>query len=123
MTDVTEKPVERDDCHHRPQPAAERGIGMVLLQALVWVAVLVGVVLLVWLSFDFLRTNAVLPWLNGRDHRRLQTMRDYLRIAFDRVPIAADTRDRITRTAQKAISLQLAGDSTTTSTQYPSNSG
>jgi hypothetical protein len=32
-------------------------------------------------------------------------MRDYLRIAFDRVPIAADTRDRITRTAQKAISL------------------
>ena len=30
----------------------------------------------------------VLPWLKGKDHARLQTMRDYLRIAFDRVPIA-----------------------------------
>jgi radical SAM superfamily enzyme YgiQ (UPF0313 family) len=54
---------------------------------------------------DFFPRYTVLPWLNGRDHRRLQVMRDYLRIAFDRVPIAADTRDRITRTAQKAISL------------------
>jgi radical SAM superfamily enzyme YgiQ (UPF0313 family) len=47
----------------------------------------------------------VLPWLNGREHRRLQVMRDYLRIAFDRVPIAADTRDRFTRTSQRAISI------------------
>jgi len=31
-------------------------------------------------------------------------MRDYLRIAFDRVPIAADTRDRFTRASQKALS-------------------
>jgi anaerobic magnesium-protoporphyrin IX monomethyl ester cyclase len=54
---------------------------------------------------DFFPRYTVLPWLNGRDHRRLQTMRDYLRIAFDRVPIAADTRDRVTRAAQKAISL------------------
>jgi anaerobic magnesium-protoporphyrin IX monomethyl ester cyclase len=54
---------------------------------------------------DFFPRYTVLPWLNGRDHRRLQTMRDYLRIAFDRVPISADTRDRITRTVQKAISL------------------
>jgi len=54
---------------------------------------------------DFFPRYTVLPWLNGRDHRRLQVMRDYLRVAFDRVPIAADTRDRITRTAQKAISL------------------
>jgi radical SAM superfamily enzyme YgiQ (UPF0313 family) len=54
---------------------------------------------------DFFPRYTVLPWLNGRDHRRLQVMRDYLRLAFDRVPISADTRDRITRTAQKAISL------------------
>jgi radical SAM superfamily enzyme YgiQ (UPF0313 family) len=54
---------------------------------------------------DFFPRYTVLPWLNGRDHRRLQVMRDYLRIAFDRVPISSDTRDRITRTAQKAISI------------------
>jgi len=54
---------------------------------------------------DFFPRYTVLPWLNGRQHSRLQTMRDYLRIAFDRVPIAADTRDRFTRTAQKALQL------------------
>jgi len=31
-------------------------------------------------------------------------MRDYLRIAFDRVPIAADTRKRSTRIAQRVLS-------------------
>ena len=55
MTDVTEKPVERDEAPPPPDQPRERGIGMVLLQALVSVAVLVGVVFLVWLSFDFLR--------------------------------------------------------------------
>ncbi len=52
---------------------------------------------------DFFPRYTVLPWLNGRQHKRLQVMRDYLRIAFDRVPIAADTRDRFTRIAQKAL--------------------
>ena len=37
---------------------------------------------------DFFPRYTQLPWLNGRDHKRLQVMRDYLRIAFDRVPIA-----------------------------------
>ncbi len=36
---------------------------------------------------DFFPRYTILPWLNGRDHQELQTMRDYLRIAFDRVPI------------------------------------
>jgi anaerobic magnesium-protoporphyrin IX monomethyl ester cyclase len=54
---------------------------------------------------DFFPRYTKLPWLNGREHRRLQVMRDYLRIAFDRVPIAADRRSRFTRTAQKCISL------------------
>ncbi len=54
---------------------------------------------------DFFPRYTKLPWLNGRDHHRLQVMRDYLRIAFDRVPIAADRRSRFTRTAQKCISL------------------
>jgi radical SAM superfamily enzyme YgiQ (UPF0313 family) len=53
---------------------------------------------------DFFPRYTVLPWLNGREHQRLQVMRDYLRIAFDRVPIAADTRDRFTRTVQRSIS-------------------
>jgi radical SAM superfamily enzyme YgiQ (UPF0313 family) len=54
---------------------------------------------------DFFPRYTVLPWLNGREHKRLQTMREYLRMAFNRVPIAADTRTRGTRLAQKALSL------------------
>jgi anaerobic magnesium-protoporphyrin IX monomethyl ester cyclase len=34
----------------------------------------------------------VLPWLKGREHRHVQTMRDYLRLAFERAPIATDRR-------------------------------
>jgi radical SAM superfamily enzyme YgiQ (UPF0313 family) len=53
---------------------------------------------------DFFPRYTVLPWLSGREHKRLQVTRDYLRIAFDRVPIAADTRKRSTRIAQKLLS-------------------
>ena len=53
---------------------------------------------------DFFPRYTQLPWLNGRDHKRLQVMRDYLRIAFDRVPIALDTRKPSTRLAQKTLS-------------------
>jgi anaerobic magnesium-protoporphyrin IX monomethyl ester cyclase len=54
---------------------------------------------------DFFPRYTVLPWLSGSEHKRLQVMREYLRIAFDRVPIAADTRKRSTRLIQKALSL------------------
>lgn len=54
---------------------------------------------------DFFPRYTKLPWLNGLEHERLQVMRDYLRIAFDRIPIAADRRGPITRLAQKSISL------------------
>lgn len=54
---------------------------------------------------DFFPRYTRLPWLDGRDHRRLQVMRDYLRIAFDRIPIAADRRSRFTRAAQRCISI------------------
>jgi anaerobic magnesium-protoporphyrin IX monomethyl ester cyclase len=54
---------------------------------------------------DFFPRYTVLPWLNGREHRRLQVMRDYLRLAFDRIPIAADTRNRSTRLIQKSFSI------------------
>jgi radical SAM superfamily enzyme YgiQ (UPF0313 family) len=37
---------------------------------------------------DYFPRYTVLPWLKGRDHQRVQVMRDYLRIAFDRAPIA-----------------------------------
>lgn len=37
---------------------------------------------------DYFPRYTVLPWLKGSDHQRVQTMRDYLRIAFDRAPIA-----------------------------------
>ena len=53
---------------------------------------------------DFFPRYTRLPWLDGREYERLQVMRDYLRIAFDRVPIAADRRSRATRTLQKCIS-------------------
>jgi anaerobic magnesium-protoporphyrin IX monomethyl ester cyclase len=54
---------------------------------------------------DFFPRYTKLPWLEGPEHNRLQVTRDYLRIAFDRIPIASDTRGPITRLAQKALSL------------------
>lgn len=36
---------------------------------------------------DFFPRYTVLPWLNGREHRRVQNMREYMRVAFHRVPI------------------------------------
>lgn len=52
---------------------------------------------------DFFPRYTTLPWLKGRDHRRVQVMRDYLRLAFERVPIAKDRRPRLIRAAHKAI--------------------
>ncbi len=53
---------------------------------------------------DFFPRYTRLPWLNGRAHRRLQVMRDYLRVAFDRVPIARDRRGDLKRAVHRAIS-------------------
>src|SRR5579864_2043760 len=50
---------------------------------------------------DYFPRYTVLPWLKGKDHQRVQTMRDYLRIAFDRAPIATDRRDRFARTIKR----------------------
>lgn len=54
---------------------------------------------------DFFPRYTRLPWLDGAEHTRLQNTREYLRLAFERIPIAADTRTPIIRLAQKAISL------------------
>ena len=52
---------------------------------------------------DYFPRYTVLPWLNGRAHRRLQVMRDYLRIAFDRVPIAKLEPNSVVRLVQKGL--------------------
>ena len=54
---------------------------------------------------DFFPRYTTLPWLDGREHARVQTMRDYLRIAFDRKPIASDRRSPLARGLDRAISL------------------
>jgi len=49
---------------------------------------------------DYFPRYTVLPWLKGKDHKRVQTMRDYLRIAFDRAPIAANGPGRFAKAIQ-----------------------
>ena len=53
---------------------------------------------------DFFPRYTRLPWLKGSEHKRLQVTRDYLRIAFDRIPIGADRRGKLARLVQKTIS-------------------
>jgi radical SAM superfamily enzyme YgiQ (UPF0313 family) len=36
---------------------------------------------------DFFPRYTVLPWLKGSDHTRVQNMREYMRVAFHRIPI------------------------------------
>src|ERR1700722_8228961 len=49
---------------------------------------------------DYFPRYTVLPWLQGKDHQRVQTMRDYLRIAFDREPIATTGHGRFAKAVQ-----------------------
>jgi anaerobic magnesium-protoporphyrin IX monomethyl ester cyclase len=53
---------------------------------------------------DYFPRYTVLPWLQGRDHSRIQRMRDYLRIAFNRAPIAADRQNRLAKTIKHLTS-------------------
>jgi radical SAM superfamily enzyme YgiQ (UPF0313 family) len=46
---------------------------------------------------DYFPRYTTLPWLKGKEHERVQRMRDYLRIAFDRAPIAAKGPGEIAR--------------------------
>ena len=46
---------------------------------------------------DFFPRYTTLPWLKGRKHREVQTMREYLRIAFHRVPIGIQKKNRLQR--------------------------
>jgi radical SAM superfamily enzyme YgiQ (UPF0313 family) len=49
---------------------------------------------------DYFPRYTVLPWLKGSAHQRVQTMRDYLRIAFDRAPIAANGPGKLAKAVQ-----------------------
>lgn len=49
---------------------------------------------------DYFPRYTVLPWLHGKDHERVQVMRDYLRIAFDRDPIARAGPGRFAKAVQ-----------------------
>ena len=46
---------------------------------------------------DFFPRYTVLPWLKGGRHAELQTMREYLRLAFHRVPIGLRKTSRLER--------------------------
>ena len=54
---------------------------------------------------DYFPRYTTLPWLKGRKHGRVQTMRDYLRLAFNRVPIAADRRHPLNRTLHDLLAI------------------
>jgi anaerobic magnesium-protoporphyrin IX monomethyl ester cyclase len=51
----------------------------------------------------FFPRYTILPWLKGKKHREIQTMRDYLRVAFNRIPIGAQKKNRIQQWVHEAI--------------------
>jgi radical SAM superfamily enzyme YgiQ (UPF0313 family) len=53
---------------------------------------------------DYFPRYTVLPWLKGDAHRRVQVMRDYLRMAFDRVPISKLDSNTLIRVLQHGLS-------------------
>jgi len=53
---------------------------------------------------DFFPRYTVLPWLKGEKHREVQTMREYLRLAFNRAPIAKLDKTWLNRTAHELLS-------------------
>jgi radical SAM superfamily enzyme YgiQ (UPF0313 family) len=54
---------------------------------------------------DFFPRYTVLPWLKGRDHTRVQNMREYMRVAFHRVPIGKYRSPALSRLLFDLISL------------------
>ena len=57
------------------------------------------------LRHGVLSRYTVLPWLKGGRHAELQTMREYLRVAFNRVPIALLDKSWLNRTVYELISI------------------
>jgi anaerobic magnesium-protoporphyrin IX monomethyl ester cyclase len=52
---------------------------------------------------DFFPKYTVLPWLKGREHQRVQTMREYLRLSFHRETIGRYSRHAIAQKVHEAI--------------------
>jgi anaerobic magnesium-protoporphyrin IX monomethyl ester cyclase len=52
---------------------------------------------------DFFPRYTVLPWLKGKKHREVQIMRDYLRVAFHRVPVGRYERSALNRAVYEMI--------------------
>src|SRR5439155_781442 len=46
---------------------------------------------------DFFPRYTILPWLKGKPHEEVQTMREFLRLAFNRVPIGSPRKSRLRR--------------------------
>jgi anaerobic magnesium-protoporphyrin IX monomethyl ester cyclase len=54
---------------------------------------------------DFFPRYTVLPWLKGEKHKRVQTMREYMRVAFNRVPIGVQRKHLVNRLVHRSISI------------------
>src|SRR5262249_7788060 len=52
---------------------------------------------------DFFPRYQTLPWMNGKKHARLQTMREYLRMAFQRWPVSTPRKARFPPAAQEPL--------------------
>jgi radical SAM superfamily enzyme YgiQ (UPF0313 family) len=53
---------------------------------------------------EFFPRYTILPWLKGKKHRELQTMRDYLRVAFNRKPIGISRKHPVNQLVHNLIS-------------------
>jgi radical SAM superfamily enzyme YgiQ (UPF0313 family) len=53
---------------------------------------------------DFFPRYTTLPWLKGEKHEQVQNMRDYLRVAFHRVPIGKNRANALNRLVHALIS-------------------
>jgi anaerobic magnesium-protoporphyrin IX monomethyl ester cyclase len=54
---------------------------------------------------EFFPRYTVLPWLKGQKHRKVQVMREYLRVAFQRVPIGIQRRNVLQRIVHGSIGI------------------
>jgi len=52
---------------------------------------------------DFFPRYTTLPWLKGKPHRELQVMREFLRLAFERVPIGTTGKSALQRVVHGMI--------------------
>ena len=54
---------------------------------------------------DFFPRYTMLPWLKGEKHQEVQTMREYMRIAFNRIPIGVAAKHPVNRLVHELISI------------------